>query len=220
MAIWQMQKVEIRYQGKNRFMGLFITREEAILVNNIARRVLNPTKDLEISAEEAESIAKRATETSLEALRQCKASSSAPVDVDNIAHSIAQRQVIASANEDPAATAKVEEVQVQILLRAAEEAEAVQEKEDEAKQITPTPSTLGAAEKAVAARMNRGDEDAFPILLHSIVSDKSTNNCIVWLPCGTKFIVRDKDAFERDVMPRFFSGKGYSNLLHFPNRCR
>lgn len=208
MAIRQMQKVEIHYQGKNRFMGLFITREEAMLVNNIARRVLNPTKDLEISAEEAESIAKRATETSLEALRQCKASSSAPVDVDSIAHSIAQRQVIASANEDPAATAKVEEVQVQILLRAAEEAEAVQEKEDEAKQITPTQSNLGAAEVAVAARMNRGDEDAFPILLHSIVSDKSTDNCIVWLPCGTKFIVTDKDAFARDVMPRFVPAKG------------
>ena len=295
--IRKMQKVRIDYQGKNRFLGTFATGGEAIIVNDVARELLIPSKDsVNISASGAALLVMHARETALKALLRRnnnlsipkrlarresappeekspidlktgggpkvstsrpssipQATAETPVlykkkasleaaasDVDSIAKGIAQRQVknpkttmqtvskngvpdysnyqlpqtffTASTNEDPAATEKVEEVQVQILLRAAEEAEAVQEKEDEAKQITPTPSTLGAAEKAVAARMNRGDEDAFPILLHSIVSDKSTNNSIVWLPCGTKFIVRDKDAFERDVMPRFFSGKGYSNM--------
>lgn len=72
-----MQKVELRYQSKNRFIGRFITREEALLVNGVARDFLNPTMDSDISAKEADLIAKRAKATSLEALRQRNAADSA-----------------------------------------------------------------------------------------------------------------------------------------------
>ena len=40
-----MQKVRIDYQGKNRFLGTFATGGEAIIVNDVARELLIPSKD-------------------------------------------------------------------------------------------------------------------------------------------------------------------------------
>lgn len=34
--------------------------------------------------------------------------------------------------------------------------------------------------------------DSFPTVLHDIVSDESTDDCICWLPCGTRFQITDK----------------------------
>ena len=34
--------------------------------------------------------------------------------------------------------------------------------------------------------------DSFPTVLHGIVSDESTDDCIYWLPCGTRFQITDK----------------------------
>ncbi|KAL7549642.1 hypothetical protein ACHAWF_012908 [Thalassiosira exigua] len=48
------------------------------------------------------------------------------------------------------------------------------------------------------------DKTAFPILLHGIVSDKSTDDCIHWLPCGTRFVISDKKKFAKDVLSRFY----------------
>ena len=34
--------------------------------------------------------------------------------------------------------------------------------------------------------------DSFPTVLHDIVSDESTDDCICWLPCGTQFHITDR----------------------------
>lgn len=35
--------------------------------------------------------------------------------------------------------------------------------------------------------------DSFPTVLHGIVSDESSDDCIHWLPCGTHFSISDKE---------------------------
>eukprot|EP00984_Skeletonema_dohrnii_P022878 scaffold11980_cov114-Skeletonema_dohrnii-CCMP3373.AAC.1 len=35
--------------------------------------------------------------------------------------------------------------------------------------------------------------DSFPTVLHSIVSNESSDDCIHWLPCGTHFSISDKE---------------------------
>ena len=34
--------------------------------------------------------------------------------------------------------------------------------------------------------------DSFPTVLHDIVSDESTDDCICWLPCGRRFQITDR----------------------------
>lgn len=34
--------------------------------------------------------------------------------------------------------------------------------------------------------------DSFPTVLHDIVSDESTDDCICWLPCGRRFKITDR----------------------------
>lgn len=57
---------------------------------------------------------------------------------------------------------------------------------------------------------NCSAEDAsksFPIVLHTIISEVESD-CIHWLPCGTRFVIADKDVFSRDILPRYFGGRG------------
>ncbi|KAL7523147.1 hypothetical protein ACHAWF_000397, partial [Thalassiosira exigua] len=59
--------------------------------------------------------------------------------------------------------------------------------------------------------------EAFPTLLHGAVSDESTDDCVRWLPGGTKFVVCDKAKFARDVLPKIC---GRSKFASFASRLK
>eukprot|EP00581_Thalassiosira_minuscula_P007812 CAMPEP_0183702888 /NCGR_PEP_ID=MMETSP0737-20130205/839_1 /TAXON_ID=385413 /ORGANISM="Thalassiosira miniscula, Strain CCMP1093" /LENGTH=439 /DNA_ID=CAMNT_0025929571 /DNA_START=119 /DNA_END=1438 /DNA_ORIENTATION=- len=66
-----------------------------------------------------------------------------------------------------------------------------------------TPDGTGTNANCSAEDLSR----SFPIILHTIVSEESYH-CIHWLPCGTRFVIADKEDFSKDVLPRFFGGRG------------
>lgn len=57
-----------------------------------------------------------------------------------------------------------------------------------------------------------GEDSAksFPFVLHSIISDEHSDDAIHWLPCGTRFVIVDKDEFSKIILPRYFGGRGGS----------
>ena len=61
------------------------------------------------------------------------------------------------------------------------------------------------------------EKTAFPILLHGIVTDPSTDDCIHWLSCGTRFMISDKKKFAKDVLPRFY---GHAKFTSFTRRLK
>ena len=61
------------------------------------------------------------------------------------------------------------------------------------------------------------EKTAFPILLHDIVSDPSTDDCIHWLSCGTRFMISDKKKFAKEVLPRFY---GHAKFTSFTRRLK
>lgn len=74
--------------------------------------------------------------------------------------------------------------------------------------------------QASVAQETAGEEDektAFPILLHEIVSDPETDNCIHWLPCGTRFIIPDKQKFANEVLPKYY---GHAKFTSFTRRLK
>ena len=62
--------------------------------------------------------------------------------------------------------------------------------------------------------------DSFPTILHGIVSDESSDDCIHWLPSGTHFTITDKEkvSFRREHNLIFyfarFSSKHTSCLIN------
>lgn len=56
------------------------------------------------------------------------------------------------------------------------------------------------------------EKTAFPLLLHEVVSDPATDNCIHWLACGTRFMISDKKKFARDVLPRFYGNAKFTSF--------
>ena len=62
-----------------------------------------------------------------------------------------------------------------------------------------------------------GEKTAFPLLLHEIVSDPTTDDLIHWLPCGTRFTISDKTKFAERVLPRFF---GHAKFTSFTRRLK
>ncbi|KAL3793239.1 hypothetical protein HJC23_000781 [Cyclotella cryptica] len=71
---------------------------------------------------------------------------------------------------------------------------------------------------------NDNDEDeegnnkiAFPILLHEIVCDPSTDHCIRWLPNGNLFIISDKKKFAKEVLPKL---NGHAKFTSFTRRLK
>ena len=56
--------------------------------------------------------------------------------------------------------------------------------------------------------------DSFPTVLHDIVSDESTDDCICWLPCGTRFQITDKKKvrfyLHEQIMFLFITSKVFS----------
>jgi hypothetical protein len=53
-------------------------------------------------------------------------------------------------------------------------------------EFSPSPSSL-------ELDLGGSNPDSFPAVLHGIVSDESSNDCIHWLPCGTHFTISDKE---------------------------
>mmetsp|Transcript_27183 Transcript_27183/g.56607 ORF Transcript_27183/g.56607 Transcript_27183/m.56607 type:complete len:610 (-) Transcript_27183:410-2239(-) len=64
---------------------------------------------------------------------------------------------------------------------------------------------------------NDAEKTAFPILLHEIVTDPATDECIHWLACGTRFMISDKKKFAKDVLPRFY---GHAKFTSFTRRLK
>lgn len=62
-----------------------------------------------------------------------------------------------------------------------------------------------------------GEKTAFPILLHEIVTDPSTDGCVHWLSCGTRFMISDKKIFANEVLPRFY---GHAKFTSFTRRLK
>mmetsp|Transcript_8827 Transcript_8827/g.13667 ORF Transcript_8827/g.13667 Transcript_8827/m.13667 type:complete len:501 (+) Transcript_8827:103-1605(+) len=62
-----------------------------------------------------------------------------------------------------------------------------------------------------------GEKTSFPLLLHNVVTDSATDDCIHWLSCGTRFIISDKKKFARDVLPRFY---GPAKFTSFTRRLK
>ncbi len=62
-----------------------------------------------------------------------------------------------------------------------------------------------------------GEKTSFPLLLHNVVTDPATDDCIHWLSCGTRFIISDKKKFARDVLPRFY---GPAKFTSFTRRLK
>ena len=61
------------------------------------------------------------------------------------------------------------------------------------------------------------DKTSFPLLLHNVVTDPATDDCIHWLTCGTRFIISDKKKFATDVLPRFY---GPAKFTSFTRRLK
>ncbi|KAK1744839.1 hypothetical protein QTG54_004130 [Skeletonema marinoi] len=59
--------------------------------------------------------------------------------------------------------------------------------------------------------------DSFPTVLHGIVSDESSDDCIHWLPCGKHFSISDKEKFSKKIIPMYFGAEEQPNLLVSPD---
>ena len=62
-----------------------------------------------------------------------------------------------------------------------------------------------------------GEKTSFPLLLHNVVSDAATDDCIHWLSCGARFIISDKKKFAKDVLPQFY---GPAKFTSFTRRLK
>ncbi|KAL3791597.1 hypothetical protein HJC23_012187 [Cyclotella cryptica] len=47
------------------------------------------------------------------------------------------------------------------------------------------------------------EKSAFPFILHDVVCDPATDDCIHWLPDGKLFLICDKKKFAKTVLPKF-----------------
>ena len=59
-------------------------------------------------------------------------------------------------------------------------------------------------------------EDIFPFRLHSILEEAESNDLthiISWLPCGTKFVIHDKEAFTKTFVTKYFRHSNFKSFL-------
>ncbi len=82
------------------------------------------------------------------------------------------------------------------------------------KASTETQSKAAAADDMVN---EDGEKTSFPLMLHNVISDPATDDCIHWLSCGTRFIISDKKKFSKDVLPRFY---GPAKFTSFTRRLK
>lgn len=78
----------------------------------------------------------------------------------------------------------------------------------------PTPVAPTSTSNVPASNGGSSGEDpskSFPVVLHTIVSDESSNNAIHWLPCGTRFVIASKDEFSKFILPHYFGSRGGSS---------
>ena len=113
-------------------------------------------------------------------------------------------------DDDPKDTADTKEPEKPAI---PEEESKLEVKEEEAQRSVPS----GHAESSAAAGGEEAEKTAFPILLHQIVSDPSTDDCIHWLACGTRFMISDKKRFGKDVLPLFY---GHAKFTSFTRRLK
>ena len=74
-----------------------------------------------------------------------------------------------------------------------------------------SPSSLDSTSVATSNAHDFSKHDSskiFPVLLHAIVSDENSDSVIHWLPCGTRFIVANKEEFSRLILSQYFGGRG------------
>jgi len=55
--------------------------------------------------------------------------------------------------------------------------------------------------------------DAFPIILHRILSDPRFDDIIVWAPHGRAWKILNKDLFLHEVVPQYFYLKLFKSFL-------
>mmetsp|Transcript_17968 Transcript_17968/g.31626 ORF Transcript_17968/g.31626 Transcript_17968/m.31626 type:complete len:428 (-) Transcript_17968:269-1552(-) len=75
---------------------------------------------------------------------------------------------------------------------------------------SPGPTGVPATIDGSDGTNNCSAEDSsksFPLVLHTIVSEEDSD-CIHWCPCGTRFVIADKDVFSRNILPYHFGGRG------------
>jgi len=93
---------------------------------------------------------------------------------------------------------------------------------------SPIPNRMGlsspnTSDGSTAAEQSGSAEVAgqqnFPVLLHDIVSSEEYD-CIQWLPCGTFFVITDKEDFTKHVIPRFFDARGGTKFTSFTRRLK
>ena len=65
-------------------------------------------------------------------------------------------------------------------------------------------------------------ETPFPVILHKVISDKNTNYCIHWLPCGKRFLISDRGEFIKNMLNRYFDnrGNGKTKFTSFTRRLK
>ena len=61
------------------------------------------------------------------------------------------------------------------------------------------------------------EKTAFPILLHEIVSDPDTDDCIHWLQDGHRFMITNKQKFASEVLPKYY---GHAKFTSFTRRLK
>jgi hypothetical protein len=61
------------------------------------------------------------------------------------------------------------------------------------------------------------EKSAFPFILHAVVDDSATDDCIHWLPDGKLFLICDKKKFAKKVLPKF---PGNGVFTSFTRRLR
>ena len=63
---------------------------------------------------------------------------------------------------------------------------------------------IPAARNQRSPRSGRKGVPTFPEKLHAILNDNRLSSIITWLPSGKSFCILNKDAFTRNVLPRYF----------------
>lgn len=63
------------------------------------------------------------------------------------------------------------------------------------------------------ATSGEGRNADFPVLLHEIVSNPDTDDCVHWLPCGTHFFISDKRKFAREILPQYYKNTKFPSFI-------
>lgn len=65
-------------------------------------------------------------------------------------------------------------------------------------------SSVSSKASSTSAPSDASQRIFFPLRLHALVSDKTTDEIIRWLPSGKAFLIVDKKRFASELLPQFF----------------